>query len=139
MPPTSEEVRSYGLWANLRADPVLRPVAEPKPRAKSGDWVTDLGIRGWPLAPEGWRLRQMLGEDSLALVYLHRSTARGATVVLAHKPNANGPGKPAWRFSWGMTWSMCADLDCEFDQLHTADLPKTTGAKEIKALLTEGT
>jgi hypothetical protein len=129
--------QQYGLWKSLRADPVA-PLVEPIPRARPGDWLDELKIRGWPPAPAGWTLRQMLGQGSLALAYLHRGTARGVTAVLRHKADANGPGKDAWRFDWGMTWSMCTDLDCEFDQPHTADLPKTTGAKDIKALLSEG-
>ena len=131
----------YGLWRNLRADPVA-PIAEPKPRARPGDWLDELGVKGWPPAPEGWALRQMLSHDgsALALVYLHRTTARGVSVVLAHKPDANGPGKAAWRFvKPGFIWRMCTDLDCDTDRLHTEDLPKATGAKDLKALLTEGT
>ncbi len=152
------------LWSGLRDWPwdeadVPRPrVPHPEPTmpATVGDWLTEFGITTYPQAPAGWRLVQRLAEGhgmhgstgkplkltrSLSLAYLHRSTARGATVLLHFKAGARKDGSGSWLFvSPGYLWNYCTDPDCEDDRAHlTADGLREASSDEILALLTEGT
>lgn len=144
----------WDLWCKLRAEPeILPPHPTPRTAATPGDWLTEFEITTWPPAPEGWRLTQYCAEGngihasrgtplgmvrSVALVYYHPASARGATAVLHFKAGARKGGGGSWRFAEGFRWQRCT---CEHDRRHLAATPQSAGADEIKALLqpTEGT
>lgn len=154
---------TYGLWKGLREypwdeDQVPRPATpHPAPAVRGivGNWLEEFQITTWPAAPAGWRLTQFYAEGhgihaslgtptqltrSLVLSYFHRTEARGVTVTLHYKAGTRKDGSGSWlpAEDFGLTWRACTDLDCEYDEPHLAEIPKTAGPEELKALLTEG-
>ena len=124
-----------------------RPAPPRPPAPVLGDWLAEFKIRPhlWPPAPEGWALRQLYqahgpvqgdGQPlrSLCLVYLHLSTARGATAVL-HR-GVTPTGRDSWKFDPpGFVWTLCTDLDCEHDRSHPLELRTVDTAAGVKAVL----